>query len=40
MIPAAIRWCEEGRIGLKFTEAFDLRRTAAPRPAAPAPASR
>ena len=26
MIPAEVRWCEEDRIGLKFTAAFDLRR--------------
>ena len=37
MIPAIIRWCEEGRIGLKFADAFDLRRIGRARPAAAAP---
>jgi diguanylate cyclase (GGDEF)-like protein/PAS domain S-box-containing protein len=35
MIPAEVRWCEEERIGLKFTEAFDLRRIGRPRSAPP-----
>jgi diguanylate cyclase (GGDEF)-like protein len=40
-IPAEIRWCDEGRIGLKFTDAFDLRSIGRARPAAvPAPGLR
>ncbi|HEX8527153.1 EAL domain-containing protein, partial [Allosphingosinicella sp.] len=36
-IPAEVRWCEENRIGLKFTGAFDLRKIGRAKPAAPPP---
>jgi diguanylate cyclase (GGDEF)-like protein len=34
LIPAQVRWCDENRIGLKFTEAFDLRNIGRAKPAA------
>ena len=34
-IPAEVRWCEEDRIGLKFTDAFDLRAIGRAKAAAP-----
>ncbi|HEX8216898.1 MAG TPA: EAL domain-containing protein, partial [Allosphingosinicella sp.] len=37
VIPCEVRWCDEGRIGLKFTEAFDLKRIGRARPTAAAP---
>jgi diguanylate cyclase (GGDEF)-like protein len=36
-IPSEVRWCDEGRIGLRFVEAFDLKRIGRARSPAPAP---
>jgi len=36
-IPCEVRWCDEDRIGLKFTEAFDLKRIGRARSAPAAP---
>jgi hypothetical protein len=36
-IESEVRWCDEGRIGLKFTEAFDLKRIGRARAAPAAP---
>ena len=35
LIPAEIRWCDDGRMGLKFLDAFDLRTIGRPKPSAP-----
>jgi hypothetical protein len=33
-LDAEVRWCEEGRVGLKFAKPFELRRLSHPRPGA------